>query len=213
MNSGIYSIKCLINNKRYIGSAKNFSDRKTRNFGKLKNKKHNPLLQDDFNKYGEDNFLFEVLEKLKYDENLLTERENYWIEYYKTHTPTYGNNFGYNMQKAFRPSKSAREINSIKNSGENNPMYGKKFKMTEEQINSRKHGMKGKPHPNRIPKEHECYQIKIFLLSDEIKSWNKKYKILAEKYNISPTTIRAIKEGNHWSNNELLNGGYKDWIN
>jgi group I intron endonuclease len=61
-DSGIYCIRSLANNKCYIGSAKNFSLRKNEHFYELRNNKHaNIHLQNSWNKYGENNFIFEIL--------------------------------------------------------------------------------------------------------------------------------------------------------
>ncbi len=60
---GIYQIKNLANGKVYVGSTLNFKSRKAVHFSRLKNGKHeNPFLQNAFHKYGEDNFVFEVLD-------------------------------------------------------------------------------------------------------------------------------------------------------
>lgn len=62
MDSGIYKITNLINNKIYIGSTVNLKNREYVHFYELKNNKHiNPHLQHSFNKYGIDNFKFEIL--------------------------------------------------------------------------------------------------------------------------------------------------------
>ena len=61
-NTGIYQIVNIINNKRYIGSASNLINRKTAHFNNLnKNKHENNKLQRAYNKYGKENFNFEVL--------------------------------------------------------------------------------------------------------------------------------------------------------
>lgn len=71
---GIYLIRCLINNKIYIGSTKQsfrarFSNhRKFLKNGKLSNK----LLQSDYNLYGKDNFQFEIIEICKSIEDIET---------------------------------------------------------------------------------------------------------------------------------------------
>ena len=61
-NTGIYQIVNLLNNKKYIGSSINLKKRKTNHFNNLKNKKHlNRHLQAAYNKYGKENFSFEIL--------------------------------------------------------------------------------------------------------------------------------------------------------
>jgi group I intron endonuclease len=63
MISGIYQIKNLKNNKIYIGSSKNIKERFLQHKYNLKNNKHcNPILQNSWNKYGEENFEFIIIE-------------------------------------------------------------------------------------------------------------------------------------------------------
>lgn len=60
--SGIYKITCLSNNKTYIGSSKNCNVRYNQHTYKLNKGKHkNQHLQNAWNKYGKENFVFEIL--------------------------------------------------------------------------------------------------------------------------------------------------------
>ena len=62
MNTGIYQILNLANGKRYIGSAVNFKQRWKKHRTELRgNRHHAPHLQYSWNKYGEENFKFEIL--------------------------------------------------------------------------------------------------------------------------------------------------------
>ena len=78
--SGIYSIFNLLNGKKYIGSSKNIYNRWHEHLHNLKNNKaHNLHLQNAWNKYGEENFVFNVLEYCKEEERF--EREQYYIDF------------------------------------------------------------------------------------------------------------------------------------
>ena len=58
----LYEIKNIINNKRYIGRTCNPDIRKKRHFRELeKNKHHCIFLQRAFNKYGKENFIFNII--------------------------------------------------------------------------------------------------------------------------------------------------------
>lgn len=60
--SGIYKITNLINDKIYIGSTIHFKKRWDLHKSQLKRQKHkNTYLQNVYNKYGKDNFKFEIL--------------------------------------------------------------------------------------------------------------------------------------------------------
>lgn len=63
MNSGVYNIINKINGDLYIGSSNQLNTRKTTHFRNLRNgKNHCKILQRAFNKYGEENFEFIILE-------------------------------------------------------------------------------------------------------------------------------------------------------
>lgn len=109
---GIYQVRNLINNNFYIGSTKSLLRRKGEHFDSLRLGNHwNNHLQNAFNKYGEQNFVFEVIEFCEPD--IRYEIEQYWLDKF------YGEDFCYNLSdKAGVPPK-------IDVSGKNNPMYGK----------------------------------------------------------------------------------------
>lgn len=77
--SGIYQIENKVTGKLYVGSAWNCWLRKTGHFNKLRaNKHHSIKLQRSFNKYGEENFKFSIIEFC--DEELLLNREQFWLD-------------------------------------------------------------------------------------------------------------------------------------
>lgn len=90
--SGIYKITCTANGKFYIGSAVNLYQRWNRHQSELRSGKHqNPHLQNAWNKYGGDRFVFEVLEYVM--SFAVLEREQYWLDKLKP----YDANTGFNI--------------------------------------------------------------------------------------------------------------------
>lgn len=76
---GIYRIYNIDTGYSYIGSSINISRRWLTHLNELKNNNHiNTNLQNDFNLFGKDKFILEILE-LVINCTILTERENYWI--------------------------------------------------------------------------------------------------------------------------------------
>lgn len=76
--TGIYKIECLKNNKLYIGSSKNIYSREKEHFSTLnKNKHYNKHLQNAYNKYGKEGFLFEIIEECSVED--LLNREIYYV--------------------------------------------------------------------------------------------------------------------------------------
>lgn len=80
MARGIYKIINVVNNKFYVGSAVDFKRRKARHFSELRNNRHsNGRLQKAWNKYGEQSFVFVVVEELDSNADLLA-AENVWLK-------------------------------------------------------------------------------------------------------------------------------------
>lgn len=104
---GIYKITNKINGKSYIGQSHDIFARwekhlSNKNALKLKEKP----LYDDLNKYGKENFLFEILEECS--ENELNQKEEYWTQYYNTYHD------GYNMTPGGKKVKITEEqLNNI----------------------------------------------------------------------------------------------------
>jgi len=91
----IYAIINLINGKKYIGSTTNFSRRKKTHLSKLNKQNHHSLsLQHSWNKNKPENYKFIILELLDQTVNKF-EKEQYWLDYYKS----YDKKYGYNMCK------------------------------------------------------------------------------------------------------------------
>ena len=79
ISSGIYVIENLINKKYYIGSSKDLGRRKIQHLSDLRNNRHgNIYLQNSFNKYGEENFKFDILEYCEVDRRV--PREQKWLD-------------------------------------------------------------------------------------------------------------------------------------
>jgi len=86
--SGVYKIRNIINGKLYIGSSFNIYKRWTNHKKDLKDKKHQLKLQNAWNKYGEQNFIFELIEVVDISEcntkleikNKLYKAEQYYLD-------------------------------------------------------------------------------------------------------------------------------------
>lgn len=93
MTSGIYQIKNLVNGKVYIGSAIDIKKRWALHEFQLKNNiHHSKYLQNSWNKHGEEFFVFEVIELIRNEEELLS-REQYWMDF----SQCYVSDNGYNV--------------------------------------------------------------------------------------------------------------------
>lgn len=125
--TGIYKITFIGTEKVYVGSSINLNTRRSTHLTELRaNRHHSVKLQNAYNKYGEDNFIFEILEQtsdgLTRDE--LLAREQYYIDLLDSHKS------GYNMSPnawtyVKEWSDEDRQAKSVAMSGEGNHFYGK----------------------------------------------------------------------------------------
>lgn len=91
----IYKIENKLNQNLYIGVTTNPQVRKNRHFNYLRLNKHpNSHLQSAFNKYGEENFFFEILESFESDEEYAYKKEAEYIEKFDTYLNGYNGNRG-----------------------------------------------------------------------------------------------------------------------
>ena len=89
---GIYCINNLVNGKKYIGQSVDIKKRWYEHRRTLKLNQHeNIFLQRAWNKYGEDNFQFNILTTCGFER--LNELEIYFVELFHTSN----RNYGYNM--------------------------------------------------------------------------------------------------------------------
>lgn len=154
--SGIYSIKNKTNHKLYIGSSVGILKRFVKHRSCLrKGIHHNIHLQSSWEKFGEDNFDFDIIES-NIPRNLLEERENFYISKFgigNTETDFFNPSKGYNMYWAGKtgcidPKKIKR--------GKDHPNFGKPSYFKNHTIESK----------NQISKNSA--RIKIFILVDNL---------------------------------------------
>lgn len=124
----IYKIQNKINNKIYIGQTSRTLTKRIYEYKSAFNKGdlHNSYLLNAFNKYGFDNFDFTLIDSSK-NQNLLNEREVFWIGHYNTTNKELGYNISVGGDNAI-PTIETRIKMSIAHSGS---------KQSEEWINKR----------------------------------------------------------------------------
>ena len=140
----IYEIVNKTNNKKYIGKTKSFKARKNRHLYELRHDRHHCLhLQRAWNKYGENNFIFNIIyselneeEARKIEEELIN--SNYDNLYNISKCSDGGDLISYHpckdeiiekmsvsIKKRYEEHPELKEEYSKRFSGEGNPMYGK----------------------------------------------------------------------------------------
>jgi hypothetical protein len=110
----IYKIRNKTDNKFYLGSSKNKTNRWREHKRDLRNNKHHCVrLQNAWNKYGADNFVFEVVEEFpEISDELLLRREQYWLEKLNPCDDSIGYNISPNAHGGWRGklSKCTRRV-------------------------------------------------------------------------------------------------------
>jgi len=189
---GIYKITNIINGKFYLGSSNDCHQRWIEHLSDLRRNKHHSIhLQRAWNKYGEKNFIHEIIEVVNNVEDILN-REQYWLDKLQ---PFHRDN-GYNICSVagktigFKHSDKTKKLLSDK---------GKGLKRTEETKKRISEGHKGINTWTKGMKQSEEHIEKRVKnrrgvpLSDDIKDkmsikvlmFNKDNQLLKEYFSIS----------------------------
>jgi len=118
MKSGIYSFKSNFNGKMYIGFSNDVYYRRRKHLEQLRGQRHfNNHLQAHFNKYGEEDLMFDVIEFCP--EKNLSKREVYWIDKFHSFGEGFNQTEGGNLREyssktfCFENIKTGEIINNI----------------------------------------------------------------------------------------------------
>ena len=111
---GIYKIVNTVNNKVYIGQSINI-ERRFKGHRDNINKKIKHPLYSSIIKYGIGNFEFIVLEEID-NVLLLDQREQYWMDHYKSYDKEYGYNLCSKAEsnRGYKHSEESKKLNSIR---------------------------------------------------------------------------------------------------
>lgn len=188
---GIYKITNLINKKVYVGQTKeSFQKRYWMHCWKLKKGEHDNLyLQRAWNKYGEHNFVFEIIEILP--QNIIDEREKFWIAYYREKTGCYSiQDGGQPKNLVFYVSSESRKRQGDKN---RERMIGKKLsEETRKKMSESRTGKRIK-RKTEVITEDQARKIKELLVN------GKSTKEIQLEINVPYRYINNILSNNAWS--------------
>lgn len=181
MKSGIYAILNTCNNKTYIGQSKSVKQRIARHKSELKHNKHrNIYLQREYNKYGEECFVFKVLEFC--EEYNLSKSEKLYIEIFRSNFY----NKGFNLTNGGESTVWNDEAKK-RRTGSGNPMY--KRKLSKEHVEALRIANLGSS--DKITAQ-QVEDIKNKLLKDE------EIKNIAKEYQVTTSTIHKIYSLKNW---------------
>lgn len=160
----VYVIKNLVNGKAYVGQTKNPSSRKRSHFycakdsDKHQTKRCNqrPLYRA-IRKYGEENFLFEILEEC--DDSIINEREQYWVAQLDSFNPEKGYNLTRGGNQNFEFSDETRKkIGDLWRGHKQTPEH---IQHRVESYNANSKNHKSRRHPQRKRSEEERKALSI----------------------------------------------------
>lgn len=189
-NYGIYGIVNKINGKTYVGqTGERFLRRYWHHQWKLRDNSHdNDYLQNAWNKYGEDNFEFIILEVVN-DQNLLDELEIKYIAKYKDQEKSYNMLLGGGGRRGFQMSEHTKKIIGDKN---RQNMLGKKHSEQTKRKMSEIHRDKHIERHTDILNEDIVREIKLLLIS------GKKASEVAKELEIDYKLINNLIANNTW---------------
>lgn len=117
---GIYKITNTIDNRCYIGKSIDLKRRIRKHKAYLKSESHHNIhLQRAYNKYGLENFRFEIIEKC--DEDNLDYLEMFYIQKYDAFEYGYNMNLGGENGRGYKHSQEFKNRQRLNNMGGNNP--------------------------------------------------------------------------------------------
>lgn len=177
---GIYCIRNLVNNKVYIGKSRNIYNRIATHINELRrrSKNENRHLIHAWFKYGEDNFDYYVLEYLNIDEDLLRNRELYWMQKYNSTDRKYGYNLRMDSSTKMIVHQETKDKLSKTITGENNPNYNHKW--SEEK----------KKYMSNLKKQ----QYKDGIVSVNMEAIRKGINIRNQRFKENPQLVRNMAE-------------------
>lgn len=199
--SGIYKITNLVTEDCYIGSAVNLNSRKRTHFANMNLGKHpNKHLQASCNKYGKENFIFEILAKCP--KEYLLKLEQFFIDTIK---PSFNkrkevnSNLGMVLTEEHKqkiskanknhPDRVGRKLSDEHKEAIRKSHIGKILSNETKQKISEK--FKGENHPNAKLTQEKADEIRMLF-------GIMKMKEIASKYNVSVSTIELIKMNKLW---------------
>lgn len=203
----IYSYTNKINGHQYIGQTDNIERRKREHRSNANNplsKEYSYLFHKKLREYGEENFIFSILQELKDTEDI-NEAEKFWIEKFKTYVGD--NNGGYNLTRGGQDNSHNAiydlEIKNIKNDIKNKVSFNEiknKYGISISHISAINHG-------TYYRDENETYPLckyykdkdEIKYIKDLIKTSNIPLTKLAEDLGICYSSIKKINSGKMWN--------------
>ena len=166
---GVYRIRNILDNKRYVGSAQDLEEHWGEYRKALRERRHHNIrLQRAWNKYGEENFVYEIEGEVEGNRNVLLACEQIYLD------EGFKQGILYNIARKAGGGNLGPEVNR-KKSGKNHPMYGKprteEFKQAQSKFMKDWHEENENPYKGKHHTEITCDQI-----SEKGKEWHRTHE-------------------------------------
>lgn len=207
--SGIYIIRCLVNEKVYVGGSGSLKNRWRTHISSLnKNKHHSKELQNDFNKFGKENFEFQIIEQDIESEELRNEKEESLIQKLNSRNEKYGYNSAKKPRKtSFGIKRTPKQLEEMRNRNK-----GKKLsEETKRKLSEATKGEKGYWFGKTFSEDHK-EKLKEARKHQVITEENRKKKseAMKKKQRIgSKSPVSKLKESDVVRIKRLLNEGMR----
>lgn len=204
----VYLIKNKINEKVYVGSTKNLEQRWRGHLSSLRiGKSFNMYLQEDWDKYGEENFEFIFIEEDTFGG---FEREQYWMDLYTSYdrdkgyniSPTAGTTLGRrhreDSKKLMAESHTGKKLSDETRRKMSDAHKGKK--KSPQHIKNAANARRGISNPRcQGSKQHfaKLNEDLVVQILTRIHNGELIFHI-AKEYNVYPSTLYQIKRGKTW---------------
>ncbi|NNV04631.1 GIY-YIG nuclease family protein [Brevibacillus sp. MCWH] len=224
MTMGVYLIRNKVNRKVYVGSSIRIEERWEDHIRELNGNRHNNrYLLHAWQKYGQENFSFEIIETTD-DESSLIDLEQKWIDYYRSYerdkgynlSPSAYNILGYRFTEEQR-KRVSEALKGKRKSEEHRKKLWMNRKVTEEQRrfmselgkrckgrkivgdHSRKksEAQRGSKNPSAKYTEEQVIAIRRDLAN------HLPMHVIAEKHNVSYHFIYRILKNMSWTHVRL----------
>ena len=210
MSMGIYKITNRINGKIYIGQSihieKRFRQHQTESY--YQGKHYNKILYQAIRKYGLENFTFEILEECSQD--MLNEKEIYWIKYYDSYNNGYNATLG-GENNFFSINIPSEEIYKMWNEGKTVKEIKEFFHINGETVRKRlvnldtysEHEARVRAGKKNAPNSNLTQKIVQYDLSGNIINKFDSISEISKKFGYDMCTIKRCIEGKTYSSHNF----------